>query len=133
MNELNYARIYSDTLFQAFPYALNYGALYATPNNGRFRIKGGRIVEIPVICTTGRTDASRDTVTDAQRNYENLWEAKRLTNQRKWSTLIHPQDVDQTNYATTISNITSVFNNEHKFPEMDAYAVSKIYSDWTNI
>ena len=23
-----------------------------------------------------------------------------------------------------------MFNNEHKFPEMDAYTISKIYSDW---
>ena len=133
MNELNYAKVYSDALAQAFPYALNFGALYATPNNGRYRISGGETVEIPVITTTGRVSASRDTISDAERNYENTWESKVLSNQRKWSTLIHPQDVDQTNYAATINNITSVFNNEHKFPEMDAYTVSKLYSDWTGL
>lgn len=31
----------------------------------------------------------------------------------------------------TIANITRVFNEEQKFPEMDAYTISKIYSDWT--
>ncbi len=131
MNQINYAKTYSDTLAQAFPYALSFGALYATPNNGRYRISGGKTVEIPVINTSGRVDASRDTVSDSARNYENTWESKVLSNQRKWSTLIHPQDIDQTDYAATIGNITSVFNNEHKFPEMDAYTVSKIYSDWT--
>ena len=131
MNELNYAKVYSEALAQAFPYALNFGALYATPNNGRYRFKGGKTVEIPVINTTGRVNSDRDGVDALSRNYENLWESKVLTNQRKWSTLIHPADVDQTNYAATISSITSVFNNEHKFPEMDAYTVSKIYSDWT--
>ena len=130
MNELNYAKVYSEALAQAFPYALNFGALYATPNNGRYRFKGGKTVEIPVINTTGRVNSDRDGVDALSRNYENLWESKVLTNQRKWSTLIHPADVDQTNYAATISSITSVFNNEHKFPEMDAYTVSKIYSDW---
>lgn len=133
MNELNYAKTYSDALAQAFPYALNFGALYATPNNGRYRFKGGKTVEIPVINTTGRVDSDRDTVDPLVRNYENSWESKELTNQRKWSTLIHPADVDQTDYAATISKITSVFNNEHKFPEMDAYTVSKIYSDWTKL
>ena len=133
MNELNYAKVYSDQLAQAFPCALNFGALYATPNNGRYRLKGGKTIEIPVINTTGRTDANRDSVNALSRNYENQWEEFELTNQRKWSTLIHPSDVDQTNYAATIANITSVFNNEHKFPEMDAYTISKIYSDWINL
>lgn len=131
MNELNYAKTYADALAQAFPYTLSFGALYATPNNGRYRFRGGKTIEIPVINTTGRTDADRDSASLPGRNYENSWESKELTNQRKWSTLIHPADVDETNYAATIANITSVFNNEHKFPEMDAYTVSKIYADWT--
>ncbi len=133
MNELNYAKVYSDQLAQAFPYALNFGALYATPNNGRFRFKGGKAIEIPVINTTGRTDVNRNSVDALTRNFENEWEEFELTNQRKWSTLIHPSDVDQTNYAATIANITSVFNNEHKFPEMDAYTISKLYSDWIDL
>ncbi|MBE6636714.1 MAG: capsid protein [Ruminococcaceae bacterium] len=131
MNELNYAKTYADALAQAFPYTLHFGALYATPNNGRFRFRGGKTIEIPIITTSGRVDADRDTVGDTSRNYENAWESKTLGNQRKWSTLIHPQDIDQTDYAATIANITSVFNREHKFPEMDAYTVSKLYADWT--
>ena len=39
-------------------------------------------------------------------------------------------DVDQTNMVTTIANITQVFNDEQKFPEMDAYTISKIFADW---
>lgn len=131
MNDLNYAKVYSEALANAYPHALNFGALYATENNGRYRTSGGKTVEIPVINTTGRVNADRDTVDGLSRNYENLWESKELTNQRKWSTLVHPADIDQTDYAASIANITSVFNNEHKFPEMDAYTVSKIYSDWT--
>ena len=34
---LNYATEYSRALSQAFPYVLNFGALYSTPNNGRYR------------------------------------------------------------------------------------------------
>lgn len=131
MATINYAKVYNDTLADAFPYVLNYGALYATPNNGRYRFKGGKSIELPVIKTTGRTAANRDSVAAHSRAYENSWEEKTLTNQRKWSTLVHPQDIDQTDYAATIANITSVFNTQNKFPEMDAYTVSKIYSDWT--
>lgn len=129
---LNYATEYSRALSQMFPYVLNYGALYATPNNNRYRWVNAKTIEIPSISTTGRVRADRDTVAFAQRNYENAWETKTLSNQRKWSTLVHPMDIDQTNMVTTISNITQVFNEEQKFPEMDAYLISKIYYDWTH-
>ena len=129
-NALNYAKEYSRALAQAFPYVLNFGALYATPNNNRYRWVNAKTIEIPSISTTGRVNANRDTVAFAQRNYDNAWETKTLTNERKWSTLVHPMDIDQTNMVATISNITQVFNEEQKFPEMDAYTVSKIYADW---
>lgn len=128
---LNYATEYQRALEQAFPYALYFGALYSTPNNGRFRWVNSKTIEIPSISTTGRTDADRDSISTAQRNYNNAWETKTLVNERKWSTLVHPKDIDQTNMATSIANITRVFNEEQKFPEMDAYTISKIYADWT--
>ena len=128
---LNYATEYQRALEQAFPYSLYFGALYSTPNNGRFRWINSKTIEIPSISTTGRTDADRDSIGTAQRNYNNAWETKTLVNERKWSTLVHPKDIDQTNMATSIANITRVFNEEQKFPEMDAYTISKIYADWT--
>ena len=127
---LNYAKQYSRALSQAFPYVLNFGALYNTPNNRTYRWVNAKTIEIPSIKTTGRVDADRDTITTAQRNYTNSWETKTLTNERKWSTLVHPMDVDPTNMVTTIANITRVMNEEQKFPEMDAYLVSKVYNDW---
>lgn len=133
MGSLNYADDYQRALEQNFPYVLNYGALYSTPNNGRFRWINSKTIEIPSISTTGRVDADRDTVAFAQRNYSNKWVPKTLENQRKWSTLVHPRDIDETNMVATIGNITQVFNDEHKFPEMDAYCISKIYADWTSM
>ncbi|HBF4390567.1 TPA: capsid protein [Clostridioides difficile] len=131
MAALNYAKEYSNVLAQAYPYTLNFGDLYATPNNGRYRWTGSKTIEIPTISTTGRVDSNRDTIAVAQRNYDNAWEPKVLTNQRKWSTLVHPADIDQTNHVASIGNITQVYNEEQKFPEMDAYCISKIYADWT--
>lgn len=133
MAALNYATEYSRALSQAFPYVLNFGALYNTPNNGVYRWVNAKTIEIPSISTSGRVDSNRDSITVAQRNYDNAWEPKTLTNQRKWSTLVHPMDIDQTNLVTSIQNITKVFNDEQKFPEMDAYCVSKIFSDWTTL
>ena len=133
MEDLNYAKQYSRALAQAFPYVLNFGALYNTPNNRTYRWVNARTIEIPSIKTTGRVDADRDTIATAQRNFTNAWEPKVLENERKWSTLVHPMDIDQTNMVTTIANITRVMNEEQKFPEMDAYCVSKIYNDWTTL
>lgn len=45
-------------------------------------------------------------------------------------TLVHPRDIDETNQAVSIANITRVYNEEQKFPEMDAYLISKLYADW---
>ncbi len=131
MAALNYATAYAKALAQAYPYVLYFGALYATPNNNRYKVTGAKTIEIPVITTTGRVDSDRDTIGQASRNYNNSWETKTLTNQRKWSTLVHPADIDQTNQVASIANITQVYNEEQKFPEMDAYCVSKIYADWT--
>lgn len=130
MAAINYAKQYSDALAQVYPYVLNFGRLYATPNNGRYRWVNGKTVEIPNISTTGRTAADRDTIAAAARNYDNGWESKTLTNQRKWSTLVHPADIDQTNQVASIQNITQVMNEEQKFPEMDAYCLSTIYTLW---
>ena len=127
---VNYAKEYSSALAQKFPYVLNFGALYNTPNNGTYRWINAKTIEIPSITTTGRVDADRDSIATAQRNYSNAWETKTLVHERKWSTLVHPMDIDESGMVNTIANITQVFNDEHKFPEMDAYTVSKIYADW---
>lgn len=51
MTALNYAKEYSQALAQAFPYSLYFGALYNTPNNGRYRWTGAKTIEIPTIST----------------------------------------------------------------------------------
>lgn len=131
MPGINYAAQYSSALAQAYPYALNFGALYATPNNGRYRMgEDGKTIYIPNLSTTGRVDGDRDTIATATRNYDNAWEPKTLSNQRKWSTLVHPKDIDQTNAVASITNITQTFNEEQKFPEMDAYLISTLYKLW---
>lgn len=131
-NAVNYATQYAQALANAYPYVLNFGRLYATPNNNRYRMgEDGKSIQIPHITTTGRVDADRDTIAMATRNYDNAWETKTLTHQRKWSTLVHPKDIDQTNYVASIQNITQTYNEQQKFPEMDAYCISTLYKLWT--
>jgi hypothetical protein len=123
MATLNYAQQYAQALAQAYPYVLNFGALFSTENNGRYRMgDNGKSILIPSITVGGRVNSDRDTIATATRNYDNAWETKTLTNQRKWSTLVHPKDIDQTNMVTTIQNITRVMNEEQKFPKLWAAA-----------
>lgn len=131
MAVLNYAGSYAQALAQAYPYVLHFAALRSTENDARYKWTGAKTIEIPSLSTTGRVDADRDSIGTAKRNYENAWEPKTLGNHRQWSTLVHPMDIDETNHVASIQNITKVFNEEQKFPEMDAYMVSKIYADWT--
>ena len=128
---LNYAAKYQQALANAFPYALYFGDLWNQTGNGNYRWVDEKTIQIPRLTTTGRVNADRDTIAQATRNFDNSWESKTLENQRKWSTLVHPKDIDQTNMVATITNITKTFNEFQKFPEMDAYLISKLYSAWT--
>ena len=130
MPVLNYAQQYSQALAQAYPYVLHFAALRSTENDARYKWTGANTIQIPSLSTTGRTDGDRDTISVAKRNFDNTWEPKTLSNFRQWSTLVHPMDIDETNQVVSIQNITKVFNEEQKFPEMDAYLVSKLYADW---
>lgn len=133
MPALNYATQYAQALAQAYPYVLHFAALRSALNDSRYKWTGAKTIEIPSLTTTGRTEGSRDTIGTAKRNFDNAWEPKTLSNHRKWSTLVHPMDIDETNQVASIQNITKVFNQEQKFPEMDAYLISKIYADATAV
>ena len=128
---LNYAQQYQKALANAFPYSLYFGDLWNQTSQGKYRWVDEKTIQIPRLTTTGRVNADRDTIAQASRNYDNSWETKTLENQRKWSTLVHPKDIDQTNQVASIVNITKTFNEFQKFPEMDAYLISKLYSRWT--
>ena len=132
MAAINYAQEYAQALANAYPYTLNFGRLYATENNGRYRMgENGKGMYIPRIKTTGRVNSDRDSIVEARRNFDNSWEYKPLSHQRQWSTLVHPKDIDQTNDVATIQNITRTFNETQKFPEMDAYLISTLYDLYT--
>lgn len=131
MAALNYAKQYQQGLEQEFPYVLYFGALFATPNNGRYRWVNSNVIEIPTISTTGRVDGDRDNIGQKKRNYNNFWTPLTVSQHRTWSTLVHPRDIQETNQVASIANITRVFNEEQKFPEMNCYLVSKLYADYT--
>ncbi|MBE6771068.1 MAG: capsid protein [Ruminococcaceae bacterium] len=130
MPAVNYAVQYSQALDQAYPNVLHFAKYRSTANDSRYRWVNANTIEVPSISTTGRVDGDRDTIGTAKRNHSNAWVPLTLTNHRKWSTLEHPMNIDETNQVLSIQNITKVFNETQKFPEMDAYFISKVYADW---
>ena len=128
MANLNYAEQYSRELAQAYPNVLNFGRLWSTENSTKYKVIDAKTIKIPTISTKGRVAGNRDTIGTFTRNFDNSWETKTLSNNRQWQTLVHPQDVNQTNMVASIANVTKVMNEEQKFPEMDAYLISTLYS-----
>lgn len=131
MAAVNYAEAYERALAQAYPNVLNFGELYNAANNQIYKFVDAKTIHIPSISVTGRTNVNRDVMNGQfQRNVDDSFEAKTLRFYREWSTSIDPADVLDTNMVLTIQNATKVFNEEQKFPEKDAYTISKIYADW---
>ena len=131
MGAVNYAEAYERALAQAYPNVLNFGELYNVANNQTYKFVDVKTIHIPSISVTGRKNVNRDSIDGVfNRNVDNEWETKTLKFYREWSTSIDPADVMDTNMVLTIQNATKVFNETQKFPEKDAYTISKIYTDW---
>lgn len=132
---INFAKQYQETLANAFPQVLHFGDLWNTANKALYKVDEAHAntVYLPVLSTTGRVNGARGSVMKPSQRHSNDWEVKTLSNHRIWDTLVHPQDVNQTNMVLTVQNITKTFNETQKFKEMDCYLVSKIYSDWSQL
>lgn len=128
---LNYATAYQQGLQQR--YAAN-GLLYTqklwnSPSNSLLKWTGQKTIKLPkLLIKGGRKDRTRRTVTGIEANYENQWETYELANERYWSTLVDPSDVDETAFVTSIANITKVYNDEEKIPEKDKQMFSSLFA-----
>lgn len=133
MAVLNYADLYLQALQQIFKAGLRFGNLYSAPNNATIRWVNAKTIQIPNIETGGFTDVDRDVVGGYTRRVDNKWIPLTLEHDREFRTLVDPVDVDETNMAITIANVTRVFNTEHKIPEMDKYMASKLFAEATRL
>lgn len=127
MPNVNYASEYSKLLAQAYPYLSYFGAIWASENSTRYREGMGKTMYIPTLTVSGARAVNRDSI-DGQfsRNWDNQWQAVELQMDREWDTLVDPMDIDETNEAASIANITRAFAEQQKIPEMDAFMASKL-------
>lgn len=130
MAVLNYAELYLQALQQKFTKGLSFNALYNSPNNANIKFVNAKTIQIPRITVGGFLDVNRDAVGSFTRRADNDFETKTIEHDREFRTLVDPMDIDETNMALTIANITRVFNDEQKIPEMDKYAASKLYAEF---
>jgi hypothetical protein len=130
MAVLNYATQYEQALQAVFRAGLKFEALYNTPNNSLVKWTSAKTIQIPRITTGGFVDVNRDVIIGFTRRVDNNFDNYTLEHDREFSTLVDPMDIDETNMALSIANITRVFNTEHKIPEMDKYMASKLYAEY---
>ena len=124
---INYAAQYGRALQTAYPYLSYYADLWNQGESERFRPLNGKTVYIPIMTTSGARAANRNSIDGSfSRNFNIDWQAMTLTMDREWDTLIDPIDVMETNDVATIANVTRVFNEMQKIPEMDAYMSMKL-------
>lgn len=128
---INYAAQYAKELANAYPYLSYFGEVWASPNNAKYRpaLDNAKTVFIPSMTVSGAKAVNRDFINGQfSRNFNNGYEAKTMTMDREWDTIVDPLDITETNDVATIANITKTFNEFQKIPEMDCYAASKLAS-----
>jgi hypothetical protein len=126
---INYAEAYQQAIQQGFYDGHLYTApLWNSPSNSMITFDGAKHIKLPrLTILEGRKDRARRTITDITPNYSNDWDTYELKNERYWSTLVDPSDVDESNYVISMANITRQFNLDEKMPEMDKYMFSKLF------
>ena len=131
MATVNYAEDYQSAIQQAFYDGHLFSAdLWNSPSNSVIKFDGAKHIKVPrLTIEQGRQDRTRRTITAVQANYSNDWDSYELTNERFWSTLVDPSDVDESNMVISIANITKQFNLDEKMPEMDRQMFSKLYTE----
>ena len=124
---VNYAAEYSQALAQAYPYLSYFSNIWAGENSTRYRPGMGKTVYIPTVTTSGAVDVNRNQINGTfNRNWNNQWQAVELEMDREWSTLFDPMDIVESDDIATIANITRVFVEQQKIPEMDAFIAQKL-------
>ena len=128
---VNYATAYQKAVAESFYKGNLYTAdLWNSPSNALYTFIDAKHIKVPRLkILAGRKDRARRTITQVEANYSNDYDVYELTNERYWSTLVDPSDVDETQAVVSIANITRQFNLDSKMPEKDREMFSKLYAE----
>lgn len=126
-NTLAFAQILMQKLDQAAVQNLATG--WMDSNAGQVKYTGGNEVKIPTIATQGLATYGRTGNTgfvdgDVTLSYETY----KMTQDRGRKFMLDRNDVDETNFVATASQVMSKFQKDKVIPEIDAYRISKLAS-----
>lgn len=127
---INYADKYQEAVIDGFyPNVLYSSALWQSPSNKTINFLDAKHIKVPRLSIlSGRQNRERRTITQPAANYSLDYDVYELTNERYWSTLVDPSDVDESNQLLSIANITRQYNLDSKMPEKDREMFSKLFS-----
>ena len=125
---INYATEYKQALAQPFKEGIKSYRLFT--EGEQYQFLNAKTIQIPKLSMTGFRNHGRGTALQVADEYSNDWEPKTLSHDRSKYILADVKDIDETNLARSIANLTYVFNTEHKIPEFDARVFSKLYTDY---
>jgi hypothetical protein len=127
---INYADKYQKAVIDGFyPDVLYSSALWQSPSNNTINFLDAKHIKVPRLSIlSGRQDRERRTITQPAANYSLDYDVYELTNERYWSTLVDPSDIDESNQLLSIANITRQYNLDSKMPEKDREMFSKLFS-----
>ena len=120
-NTVNYVEQFRQQLEQKYAKELTSGDL--TTNGVRFI--GTKTVKSPRLSLGGYGEHSRAGGWN-RKDLSNDFETKKLEHDRDVEFFVDTMDVDETNEALSVSNITKVFLDENANPEIDAYRLSTL-------
>lgn len=119
---LNYVTKYGSMLDQRINQGLVSSALGAADAS---LVAGTQTVKLQTISTTGFKPHTRGKGFN-EGTLDNSVQTLTLTQDRDIEFFVDTQDVDETNMALSIANISQVFFDEHATPEIDAYRFSTL-------
>ena len=124
----NYAEQFAQVLDEKYSVEQTSYDLYQS--NPGVQFLNAQTLKLPVVTTSGYKDHTRTQGFNAG-SLSNSWEPKKLEHDRDIEFFIDPMDIDETNLALSVANITNDFETQHAIPERDCYTYSKLFAEAT--
>lgn len=128
MATYSYAEQFGRILAQKYAAESKSDALFNS--NPGVTFLNAQTIKLPRITISGYKDHSRSSIGFNAGSVSNDWEPKKLTFDRDIEIALDPMDIDETNLAVSVANVQNTFEEEQAIPERDAYAFSKLYSEY---
>lgn len=100
-----------------------------TQSNQHIQFINAQTIKLPTITMSGYKDHDRQGTGFNSGTLGNDWIPMKLEHDRDIEFTIDPLDVDETNLALSIANITNQFEEQQAIPEKDSYRFSKLYEE----